>query len=294
MICGECPRKCGAVRDREYGNGVCGVGELPKVVKVMLHKWEEPCISGEKGSGAVFFSGCSLKCVFCQNYEISVESKGKYITISHLRKLFEQLIDEGAHNINLVNPTHYVHAIKKVLEEKLPVPVVYNCGGYESIDALREMNGKVQIYLADYKYSDNNMAKKYSGAGDYPEVAAEAIKEMYRQTGDFELDSSGMMTRGVIIRHLVLPGAAENSKKVIDFVAREFKGKKVMFSLMGQYLPFGKVLSDNRYAEINKKVAAPMYRKLCQYMEACQIEYGYTQQLSAADSKYKPDFECNI
>ena len=294
MICNLCPRKCSAERTSESGNGRCGMGEIPKVAKIMLHHWEEPCISGKNGSGAIFFSGCALNCVYCQNYEISAEGKGKYISVNRLKELIKQLENEGAHNINLVNPTHYALAVSRALEEKPGVPVVYNCGGYEGLSALKNLEGKVQIYLADFKYSDKILAGKYSEAEDYPEIAGEAIREMYRQVGDFVLDENGLMTKGLIIRHLVLPGFIDNTKGVIDFVAREFKGKKVMFSLMGQYVPAGRVLCDERYKEINKPVSRAQYRKLCEYMDICGIEYGYTQELSSADSKYTPDFECNI
>ena len=294
MICKECPRNCGALRLEEEGNGVCKMGENPKVAKIMLHNWEEPCISGKRGSGTIFFSGCCLKCVFCQNYEISAQNKGKYISVERLRELMKNLEDMGAHNINLVNPTHYTHAIAKALEKQPSVPVVYNCGGYEGLDALKSLSGKVQIYLADFKYSDNQLALKYSGAPDYVQVAEEAVKEMYNQVGDFAFDDEGNMTRGLIVRHLVLPGKLENSKGVIDFFSKEFKGKKVMFSLMGQYVPAGKVLFDDKYKEINKKVSSAQYKKLCEYMNLCGVEYGYTQELDSADSKYTPDFSCNI
>ena len=294
MKCNLCPRVGNADRVGENGDGICEMGEMPKVAKIMLHHWEEPCISGKNGSGTVFFSGCSLKCVFCQNYEISAGGKGKYVIIQDLSSLFERLEKSGAHNINLVNPTHYVHAIAKALEKKPGVPVVYNCGGYEGIPALRSMEGRVQIYLADFKYSDNALAKKYSGAGDYVEVALEALREMYRQVGDFEINENGIMKKGLIIRHLILPGAMDNSKGVIDIFKREFGGKKVMLSLMGQYVPAGKVPGNPAFSEIDKKVPKAMYKKLCEYMELSGIKYGFTQELTAADSKYTPDFECNI
>lgn len=294
MRCSICPRACGALREGETGNGICGMGESPKVAKVMLHHWEEPCISGTKGSGAVFFSGCSLKCVFCQNYEISAQGNGKYISTEYLAELFAKLEKNGAHNINLVNPTHWTAAIAKALEKKPSVPVVYNCGGYESTATLRGMEGKVQIYLADFKYSSEALAEKYSGAADYPTVALEALREMYRQVGDFELDRNGIMQKGLVVRHLVLPGCMDNSKGVIDILSREFGGKKVMVSLMGQYVPAGIVPGNPEFAEIDKKVSKAMYRKLCEYMDICGIKYGYIQELESADGKYTPDFECNI
>lgn len=294
MNCNLCPRRCNALRCGENGEGLCGMGENPRVAKIMLHHWEEPCISGTNGSGTVFFSGCSLKCVFCQNHMISAEGQGKYITTEYLAELFGRLELWGAHNINLVNPTHWVHAIAKALEKKPGVPVVYNCGGYEGLPALRAMEGKVQIYLADFKYSDNRLAEKYSGAGDYPEIAIEAVREMYRQVGDFEIDEKGLMKKGLIIRHLILPGCMDNSKGVIDIFKREFGDKKVMLSLMGQYVPAGIVPGNGAFAEIDKKVPKAMYKKLCEYMELSGIKYGYTQELESADSKFTPDFECNV
>ncbi len=291
MKCSICPRKCGAERNENFGTGICSVGEMAKIAKVMLHKWEEPCISGTNGSGAVFFSGCNLKCVYCQNYEISAENKGEYISRQYLREIFEELEEQGAHNINLVNPTHYAHIIKNVLEKPMNIPVIYNCGGYEGMDGLKMLEGKVQIYLVDMKYSDSTLSGKYSGAVDYPAIAQEAIKEMYRQVGDFVIDKNGIMQKGIIIRHLVLPGYMDNSKGVIDFVSREFKDKKIMFSLMGQYVPMGRVMKEEKFSEINKKVSKSMYNKLCEYMKACGIEYGFTQELTSADSKYTPDFQ---
>ncbi len=294
MICNLCPRRCNVPRNEENGEGLCGMGENPKVAKIMLHHWEEPCISGTNGSGTVFFSGCSLKCVFCQNYVISAEGQGKYITIDYLSELFDRLEKSGAHNINLINPTHWAHAVAKALEKKPGVPVVYNCGGYEGLSALGAMEGKVQIYLADFKYSQNNLAEKYSGAWDYPEIALEAVREMYRQVGDFEIGEDGLMKKGLIIRHLILPGCMDNSKGVIDIFKREFGDKKVMLSLMGQYVPAGIVQGNPDFIEIDKKVPGAMYKKLCEYMELRGIKYGYTQTLDSADSSFTPDFQINI
>ena len=255
----------------------------------MLHKWEEPCISGKNGSGAIFFGGCGLGCVYCQNSEISSEGKGEYVTEEGFKKVAHSLEAQGAHNINLVTPTHYAHILKDLLDG-INVPVVYNCGGYEKISSLKKLEGKVQIYLADYKYALAGPAEKYSSAPDYPEIAEKAILEMYRQTGDFELDENGLMKKGLIVRHLVLPGQLENSKRVIDFFVRHFKEKRVMLSLMGQYIPCGKVLTDKRYADINRKVSLALYKKVCDYADVCGVEYGYFQDLTSADSKYIPDF----
>lgn len=289
MICKECPRNCGAERLPEKGCGYCKTGEKFKIAKVMLHKWEEPCISGKNGSGAIFFGGCGLGCVYCQNSEISGGEKGGYVTDEEFGKIIRELEKQGAHNINLVTPTHYAHKLAETLD-KINIPVVYNCGGYEKISSLKALEGKVNIYLADFKYALNVPAEKYSSAPDYPETAERAILEMYRQVGDFELDENGLMKKGLIVRHLVLPGQLENSKRVIDFFVRNFKEKRVMFSLMGQYTPYGKVLADKRYAEINRKVSPTLYKKVCDYADVCGVEYGYFQDLASADKKYIPDF----
>lgn len=294
MMCNLCPRNCNAVREEAEGNGFCNMGSNPKVAKVMKHFWEEPCISGTNGSGAVFFSGCSLRCCYCQNYEISTLGKGKYITVEKLSEIFAALEKSGVHNINLVNPTHFTPAICEALKSPVGIPVVYNCGGYEKCETLETLKNNVDIFLADFKYADSHLAGELSCASDYPEVVKNAILKMYEMVGDFELDKDGLMKKGLIIRHLILPGQMENSRKVIDFVAKEFKNKKVMFSLMGQYVPVGEVKENEKYAHINKKVSSAMYRKLCEYMENCGIEYGYTQDLSSAESFYTPEFDCNF
>ena len=290
MICKECPRRCGALRRSESGGGVCGVGVKLKISKVMLHKWEEPCISGTNGSGAVFFSGCNLKCAFCQNSDISFDGNGKYVSREEFSEIINELKSKGAHNINLVTPSHYAHTLADIFKENPGLPVVYNCGGYESIRSLKELNGKVQIYLADFKYALSFPAEKYSSAADYPEICEKALEEMYNQVGDFELDENGLMKKGLIVRHLVLPGNLENSKRVIDVFMRLFGGKRVMLSLMGQYTPHGKVTSDIRFSEINKKVSRTLYTKVCDYAAVCGVEYGYFQDISSANEKYIPDF----
>ena len=230
MICTLCPRMCGALRTAEDGKGFCKMPETPVVARAMLHQWEEPCISGARGSGAVFFSGCVLGCVFCQNGKISRERFGKPVTAARLREIFEELVARGAHNINLVSPTPFVPAILDALERPLPVPVVWNTGGYERVETLRQLEDKVQIWLPDLKYADNALAKRYSGAGDYFETAAAAILEMHRQSGDYVLED-GLLKRGVVIRHLLLPGGHANAKAVMDWVAEHFRPGQVLFSL---------------------------------------------------------------
>ena len=210
--------------------------ESPVVARAALHQWEEPCISGTNGSGTVFFSGCVLGCVFCQNASISHEHFGKTVSVPKLRAIFEELIAQGAHNINLVSPTPYALAIRKALETPLDVPVVWNTGGYERVETLRAMEGKVQIWLPDLKYADSALAGQYSGAEDYFERATAAILEMYRQVGPYVMED-GLLKSGVVIRHLMLPGALPNTKAVMDWVAEHFKSGEVLFSLMAQYTP---------------------------------------------------------
>ena len=218
MICNLCPRRCGALRTESSGEGYCRMPEVPVLARAALHQWEEPPISGTRGSGTVFFSGCSLGCVFCQNEKISHQDFGKAVTVERLREICEDLIAQGAHNINFVNPTHYAHVIAKLLEKPLGVPVVYNSGGYEKVETLRALEGKIDIYLPDLKYLAPDTAKRYSLAQDYPDVACAAIREMVRQTGPVVLED-GLLKRGVVIRHLILPGQVNAAKEVMDWVS---------------------------------------------------------------------------
>ncbi len=237
-ICDGCPRSCHVLRG-DTGSGFCREGAEPVLARAALHFDEEPVISGVRGSGAVFFSGCTLRCRFCQNYDISHGGFGKKVTVERLRQIYFELIDQGAHNINLVNPTHFAEAILQSLEGGLPVPVVWNTGGYERVDALKRLEGHVQVYLPDLKYIHAESARRYSAAGNYFEYAAPALKEMLRQTGPVELDDEGLIRRGVIVRHLILPGCTEESMQIIDWIAENLPGAWI--SLMAQYLPFGDV-----------------------------------------------------
>ena len=255
--CHFCAHHCGVDRTRQ--KGFCRMGTLPVVARAGLHFWEEPCISGSKGSGTVFFSGCNLRCVYCQNYEISSEHQGREITVERLREIYFELIAQGANNINLVTPTHFTHAVLESLKEPLPVPVVYNTSGFETLDTLRKLKGKVQIWLPDLKYSDDLAAIKYSNAPSYFRIATDAIKEMYKQVGPYKLDGNGIMQSGVIIRHLLMPGMVENTKGVIDWVAKTFKPGEVMFSLMHQYIPCGRAAD---YPEINRRVTEQEYKEV--------------------------------
>ena len=291
-LCYICPHRCGVDRPETMSSsgtfGSCGCGMKPIVARAGLHMWEEPCISGTRGSGTVFFSGCNLHCVFCQNHKISCEGFGKEITIEHLQKIYHDLIAQGAHNINLVTPTHFTQAIIESLKEKLSVPVVYNTSGFETIDTLRKLQGKVQIYLPDFKYSDNLAAIKYSNAPDYFRITAAAIKEMHRQTGDYSIDDDGILQSGVVIRHLILPGLVDNSKRVIDWVAETFKPGQVLFSLMHQYIPCGDAA---KYPEINRTVSKAEYKEIEAHLFASNIEDGFVQDGDAASCDFIPDFD---
>ena len=291
-LCYICPHRCGVDRPETMSSsgtfGSCGCGMKSIVARAGLHMWEEPCISGTRGSGTVFFSGCNLHCVFCQNHKISCEGFGKEITIPHLQKIYHDLIAQGAHNINLVTPTHFTQAIIESLKEKLSVPVVYNTSGFETIDTLRKLQGKVQIYLPDFKYSDNLAAIKYSNAPDYFRITAAAIKEMHRQTGDYRIDDEGILQSGVVIRHLILPGLVDNSKRVIDWVAETFKPGQVLFSLMHQYIPCGDAA---KYPEINRTVSKAEYKEIEAHLFASNIEDGFVQDGDAASCDFIPDFD---
>ena len=288
--CNQCPRKCSADFINRENNGFCKTPYLPKIARAGLHFGEEPCIAGKNGAGAIFFTGCNLHCVFCQNHDISSAPAGKEISVSRLREIYFELIAQGAHNINLVTPTHFTESILKSLEGGLPVPVVWNSNGYESAESLQKLEGKIQIFLPDLKYADNAIALRYSKTPDYFERAAEAIEEMYRQTGPWQMDDAGILRSGVVIRHLILPGCVENSKKVIDFVARRFKPGEVFFSLMRQYLPCGKV-SEESYPELNRRVTDEEYQEVEDCLISSGIEDGFVQDAESASGDFIPHFD---
>jgi len=289
VICNECPRKCGALRNNELGNGLCACPSMPVVVRAAPHFGEEPCLTGTNGAGTIFFSGCSLKCVFCQNKVISRGKVGSAVTVPELRDMMMRLRDRGVHNIDLVTPTHFTSVIRQALEGlDLGIPVVWNSSGYESVESLRTLEGLVQIYMPDFKYADKALAKKYSAAEDYPQVAQAAIKEMYRQVGDFMIGDDGIMQKGVLIRHLILPGQLENSMDAIDFVADEFPRGSVLFSLMSQYTPME---GTEMFPELQRKVTPEENDILCHYMHQRHIETGYWQETSAATKEMIPDFD---
>ena len=288
MICTLCPRRCGALRTQERGEGYCRMPEASLLARAALHMWEEPPISGTRGSGTIFFSGCSLGCRFCQNEKISRQDFGKAVTLDRLGEICDELIDQGAHNINFVNPTHYAHTIRALLEIlSLPVPVVWNTGGYERVETLRSLEGKVDIYLPDLKYLDSQTAGRYSDAPDYPKIATAAIEEMVRQTGPVQFDEQGLLKRGVIIRHLILPGQVNQAKAVMDWVAQTFEPGTVLFSLMSQYTPWGDLSSC---PELNRRLRAGEIRTAQQYMDILGLE-GFTQERTSAKEEYTPPFD---
>lgn len=285
--CQLCPRNCGA--DRTIAQGFCGGGKNLKVARAALHHWEEPCISGENGSGTVFFSGCPLKCCFCQNYQISAENFGKEISVEQLAQIFLNLQEQKAHNINLVSPTQYVPWIIKALDlvkSKLKIPVVYNSGGYEKIETLRSLKGYIDIYLPDLKYMDNEIAKKYSNAEDYFEVATAAIKEMYEQAGSIQLDDNQILQKGVIIRHLTLPNNRFDSMNIMEWIAENFPQNDILISLMSQYTPF---YHSENYKEIDRRISTFEYNSVVNKSLEMGLK-GYMQEKSSAKEEYTPTF----
>ena len=285
MICTLCPRNCGAERTETKAGGYCAMPSLPRAAKAMLHLWEEPCLVGEHGAGTVFFSGCNLRCCFCQNSSISQGVEGIGVTPERLREIYRSLIARGAACIDLVTPTHFTEAILESLAEPLPVPVVWNSGGYEKPETLRRLEGKVQVYLPDLKYALPEPARRYSGAEDYFDRAREAILEMFRQTGPYRMEN-GLLRSGVLIRHLLLPGEGENTRRCIDWVSEVFRPGDVLFSLMSQYTP-----QPGAEGKLARRVTGAEYRSAVAYMENCGILGGYTQERTSAKEEYTPDFD---
>ena len=280
--CNLCPRECYV--DREAGEtGYCRCPATAMIAKTMIHKWEEPALAGEGGSGAIFFGGCTLGCKYCQNYAISGGPVGETADSAALRQMMEDLIAQGAENIDLVTPTQYLPTILPALEPKLPVPVVYNCGGYEKAETLRALEGKVDVYLPDLKYADNRLARVLSGAGDYFETATAAIREMVRQTGPVVWEGDKVV-KGVIIRHLILPGCVDNSLKVLDWIGDNFAPGEVLVSLMRQYTPVG-----NLPAPLDRKITDEEYDAVLSWMYLNDLE-GFTQEAEAAGTQFIPDF----
>lgn len=285
-ICTVCPRHCGVIREASVGKGFCKMGENAVVARVAKHMWEEPCISGTRGSGTVFFSGCVLKCVFCQNYKISTQNFGKELTARQLADCYKRLEQQGVHNINLVNPTHFLNAVIESLNIYRPaVPVVYNCGGYESVESLKKLEGYIDIYLPDFKYADNTVAEKYSRVNNYHETAVAAIAEMLRQQPQNIYDNNGIMEKGVIVRHLILPSNTKNSIAALNSLHNHF-GSRLTVSLMAQYIPCG---IAEQYPEINRKITRREYQKVFNCLTELDFD-GFAQELNSAKSTYIPDF----
>lgn len=287
--CTLCPRACGV--NREEGKmGYCHESVQLVVGRAALHHWEEPCVSGSKGSGAVFFSGCTMGCVFCQNYHLAHGETGKAISIQRLAQIFIELQEQGAHNINLVTPTHYtlqiIEALKIAKKQGLYIPVVYNCSGYEKVETLKALEGLVQVYLPDFKYVDEALALKYSNAPHYFEYASKGVAEMLRQVGEVQLDEEGIIQKGVIVRHLMLPGQLMDSKAVVRHLLETF-GNQIWVSLMNQYTPLEQVAL---YPELNRKVTKKAYNRLIDFALELGLENGFIQEGETAKESFIPLF----
>ena len=289
--CTLCPRKCGV--DREAGDkGYCGVDATVRIARSALHLWEEPIISGTRGSGTIFFAGCNLRCVYCQNYEVSHKGKGRALTSRELADRMLELQRQGAHNINLVTPTHYAPAIIQALSrirKQLYVPVIYNCGGYESIETIDALNGLVDIYMPDLKYYSSTISKNYSGAADYFKVAKAALIRMQKQVGKPVIDENGMLARGLLVRHLVLPGCRKDSIAVLEQLAKMFAPDDFLLSLMSQYTP-DFVPVDCPYDSLRRRITSLEYESVVNQMQKLGFE-GYVQQRTSATAAYTPVFE---
>lgn len=286
QLCSSCPRKCAAVRtsDKNIG-GICGMPSLPKVARAGLHFWEEPCISGTNGSGTVFFSGCSLKCAFCQNFEISQMGKGRVITVERLSEIFKELEAKGAHNINLVNPTHYIDVIEKALKIYRPsIPIVYNSGGYDLEENIKK--DIFDIFLFDFKYFNPDSALKYSKAKDYVDCVKKAILSAYNLCPEPIYDENGIMKRGIIIRHLILPQHTNEAINIIDWCAKNVPG--AVISIMAQYIPLH---NAENFKEINRKITQREYEKILNYVIDSKLENVIIQERTSADEKFIPSFD---
>ena len=283
--CSLCPRHCSASRTADSGEGFCRMGSDAVVARAALHFWEEPCISGKNGSGAIFFSGCSLHCVFCQNNRISRENFGRRVSADELSDLFRRLVDQGAENINLVTATHFVPVVLQALQcYRPPVPVIFNCGGYETVETLRALEGWVDIYLPDLKYGLSEPAQRYSSAPDYPGIAQAALLEMHRQQPECRYDERGMLQKGMIVRHLILPENTCSSIAVLEWLAQNMP--QVPVSLMAQYLPCGRA-SD--FPEINRRITLREYNKVLDRLFALNLD-GFVQERSSAKKAFIPPF----
>ncbi len=294
--CNLCPRNC-LVKRGEGQIGYCFCDDKIYVARGALHMWEEPCISGEQGSGAVFFSGCNLRCVYCQNFEIATKRQGKEVSVQELAEIFLALQEKGAANINLVTPDPYVLEIVQAIElagqEGLRLPIVYNCSGYEKEELINNLQGIVDVFLTDFKYMDADLAQKYSFAKDYPEVSKKALAAMMRVAGEPVFDANGMMQRGVIVRHLLLPGHKKNAKAVLDYVYETY-GDRVYISLMNQYTPFERLMEQEQYSRLCRKVTKREYENVVDYMLSRGVKNAFIQEGDTAKESFIPDFDGTI
>lgn len=288
--CMICPRNCGIDRTQTT-DGYCHTGKNPKISLVSVHHWEEPCISGTKGSGTIFFTGCNLKCIFCQNYTISSENYGKEVSIEQLAEIYLKQQKKGVHNINLVTPSHFLPQIRQSLllakKNGLSIPIVYNTNAYEKVEYLKSLEGLIDIYLPDFKYFSSDLSKQFSGARDYFQIAANAILEMVRQTGVNQFDKQGLLKKGVIIRHLILPNCRKDSEKILDWIKNNL-GNQVYVSLLNQYTPM--YFAKERQT-LNRRLTSFEYQKVADYFLKIGLENGYLQKKSSATETYIPIFD---
>ncbi len=289
ISCTICPRKCGAFRNEETGRGICLSPSLPRVARCAPHFGEEPCIAGRNGAGAVFFTGCNLRCVFCQNKDISRGQGGRPVSVERLREMLLELQEQGVDCIDLVTGTHYTPVIAEALRGiKLNIPVVWNSSGYESVETLKMLEGLVQVYMPDFKYWDNAAAKRYSAAVDYPQVAMAAINEMYRQVGEYVLNDDDLMKKGLLVRHMIMPGRKDDAMNIIDWLADTFPTDSILFSLMAQYTPMPGL---DKFPELLQTVTPETNDALIHYMKIRHLG-GFSQDTVAATKEMIPDFDC--
>ena len=288
VVCRDCIRRCGAARTETRGAGACKMGLLPVLARAGIHTGEEPCISGKNGSGTIFFSGCALHCRFCQNHQISHGGIGERVSVGRLRGIMETLAAKGVHNINQVNPTHFAAAIVQALETPLPVPVVWNSGGHDSVEMLRRMEGKIQVYMPDFKYAEDALARRFSGVARYREESLAAIDEMVRQRGPYQLDENGQLVSGVLIRHLVLPGHILNTRAAIRLIEKRYPPHTVLFSLMGQFTPQA---GETEYPELMRTLTQAEYDRAQAALFESGLEDGYVQGPEAAGQEHVPAFD---
>lgn len=287
VICNLCPRKCNAVRNENSGGGFCKMPINPVLARADIHKWEEPCISGENGTGAIFFSGCTLKCCFCQNYPISHENHGEEITTSRLVEIIKELENRGVHTIDFVNPTHYSHIVIEALTQYKPkVPVVYNSSGYDSVETLKKLEGLIDVYLPDLKYFSSEKSNMYAKCPDYFEKATKAILEMHRQQPKTEF-KNGIIQKGLIIRHLVLPKNVEESKNILLWIKNNLPSDTYI-SIMSQYTPYGDV---KEFKELNRRLTTAEYNKVVDFFVDLGLRNGFMQEKTSAKTEFIPDFD---